>query len=72
MISVDEQMYKEKYLKYKNKYINLKGGVGRKGLLNMFKTDKKAFIIAKKDDIEKFKKNYQNKKKIGRIGRAHK
>ena len=61
MISVDEQMYKEKYLKYKNKYINLKGGVGRRGIFNILKTDKTAYIIAKKEDIDKFKKNNNTK-----------
>ena len=58
MISLDEQMYKEKYLKYKSKYIKLKeyqGGGISKGY--------SAYIFATNDVIQEFKGNFKKPKK---------
>ena len=64
MVSLDEQLYKEKYLKYKKKYIQLKEYQGgddkpRKGIFrNLNKSDRKAYIIALKTDIDDFHTKY--------------
>jgi len=58
MSSLDELLYKEKYLKYKNKYIQLKeyqGGERRRdGIKGIIASKKKAYIFADENIINNF------------------